>query len=807
MSDSNSIDESIVSEIEDELIGETNSVSQYDGSPRTTGDNDEYSYSFDEDEDFEEYDKKETIRPKSILSNKSSFGNNDNNNNNNNNNKNNYYSSGGGSSNSGFQNRKLELRRSTSSSSTNSNNSNDNSPTVRFGANNKTNNNYNNYNYNTNTNNTIKNNNYKNKVEEISSSRKQLMLEEISNEVVQLRNQQREVLRVRLQMAKEKKQRAGSRRKAYEDEMLKLENRCNESLESKRQSEMKIDMLEKKVESMESVVSDLRKNLEKSMDREESLSKDLSNATSTISALRQELQESKAIHAKEIADIEKKCSNLEVDSRISEQKVLLMEKNCEEVQKSFERERENLPEYHSKILEERMLALKMREDEIENRTKNLKEEEIRKMNAIEELRKDMIAMNEKNIKLADENLNEEKKQLEMRKKEVEDERLRVLDTFSRDKMSIDALKVQLASKENSLKEMETRLKQDQMVYESNLRMVEPKLNAVRETVERSRIDKEKAEKIIKNAEDYAASVLTAENNLRVQEKSYNSAREKMFQDESALNLHSRNLQLMQRTLEAKHEKINEERFRLHHTAVELSNQFLTLKQVMRVLSSHSRKAVGMKSSFLDTTGMGSSSGSSDNSGSRDHSPGAYDDSMEHTGTGSRFQETSMMSERSHQTQGVPPQDILITLASKVDIACDRISSMVQQISSQGSGLPSNEAAMPSINKEFTSQSRHSFGEPLQFNKKFDPQLAATFFSVPATKTELDMKQKVNSRSQVPPPPPPSTSAGLSEMDEKTFASKDMDLHAYGSLTSSLKLTTESVSALKSAATKYGYYRS
>ena len=32
------------------------------------------------------------------------------------------------------------------------------------------------------------------------------MLEEISNEVVQLRNQQREVLRVRLQMAKEKKQ-------------------------------------------------------------------------------------------------------------------------------------------------------------------------------------------------------------------------------------------------------------------------------------------------------------------------------------------------------------------------------------------------------------------------------------------------------------------------------------------------------------------------------------------------------------------------------------------------------------------------
>ena len=42
------------------------------------------------------------------------------------------------------------------------------------------------------------------------SARKELVLEEIGNEVVKLRNQQRGVLRVRLQVAKEKKERAQS---------------------------------------------------------------------------------------------------------------------------------------------------------------------------------------------------------------------------------------------------------------------------------------------------------------------------------------------------------------------------------------------------------------------------------------------------------------------------------------------------------------------------------------------------------------------------------------------------------------------
>ena len=131
---------SIISE-DDAAEMENNSVSNYAMSPRTqgTGDGSDYSYSFDEDSDHSDHSSKKI---------------------------------------KSFQNRRMDLRSkqqqqpSSSSSSSRLLQQKNTSTTSKLGM-------------------------------DTVSARKQLILEEISNEVVQLRNQQREVLRMRLQVAKE----------------------------------------------------------------------------------------------------------------------------------------------------------------------------------------------------------------------------------------------------------------------------------------------------------------------------------------------------------------------------------------------------------------------------------------------------------------------------------------------------------------------------------------------------------------------------------------------------------------------------
>jgi hypothetical protein len=88
----------------------------------------------------------------------------------------------------------------------------------------------------------------------------------------------------------------------------------------------------------------------------------------------------------------------------------------------------------------------------------------------------------------------------------------------------------------------------QAEHDSEVRMVEPNLLAVREELEKAHMNKAEAQKMRANAEKYASQVLAAECTLRVREEEAEVSLTQAQADRGAIEQQTRNLKVMSSNL-------------------------------------------------------------------------------------------------------------------------------------------------------------------------------------------------------------------------------------------------------------------
>lgn len=412
----------------------------------------------------------------------------------------------------------------------------------------------------------------------------EVVLDEISKEVVRLRNQQRMVLKERRQVVADKKDRADRRRKEYEDTLRK---HGKEAADAKLAKEA----AEQNSKALESQIKHLQENKEAIRGGVVVLEKEVEHLKGSITELTGSL--SRAHHQRDEAEKtlqqEKKVwlgekARLEVEIKKHSMMEESIKDRIETNEARLEEERRKLPEHQERALKERENRLEGLERELSDREAALRITEDLKMTQLEQHRKDTmselgrfrsrvetdLAAERQDVAQLRSNLLSSTNQWELLKAE--------------EQSNLESAKLDLARREADLGERRQDMDKAKATFEGQVRMMQPTISAAERDRDDARALKEQADRVMLAAEEHASSILKAERGLLKREQTCSAAEAQLQEERNKLTVDKRiyaadtaKQRMMKQALEA-------ERFRLHQLSLELSQQANQVKRGALIIS-------------------------------------------------------------------------------------------------------------------------------------------------------------------------------------------------------------------------------
>jgi hypothetical protein len=470
----------------------------------------------------------------------------------------------------------------------------------------------------------------------------EVVLDEISKEVVRLRNQQRMVLRERRVVAQEKKSRADRRRKEYEET---LKRHAQSALAAKRAQEH----AEGKSAELETQIKHLHDNKEVVRNAVVLLEKEVEGLKGSIKELTVSLGRAhnqrddaeKTLQAEKREWLAEKAA-LEVEVK----RHAMMEDSIQERIRSnearLEEERQKLPEAQEKTLKEREARLDAMEKDVADRESALKITEDLKLTQIEQHRKEtMSELNRFRARVESDLAAERQEVSKMRSNLMSSSNQWEL-LKAEEQSNLEATKMDIVRREAELTERRQEFDKAKSTFDGQVRMMQPTLNAAERDRDDARCLKEQADRVMLAAEEHASSILKAERGLIKREQNccgaesqLQEARNKLQVDRRMYAADTARQRMMKQALEA-------ERFRLHQLGLELSQQAHQVKRGALVLSKiesplSSSPAIDGSTSRIDGGGGGGNNNGNNGSTSRVDasglSAGGGDEDDDHAGVG------------------------------------------------------------------------------------------------------------------------------------------------------------------------------
>lgn len=625
----------------------------------------------------------------------------------------------------------------------------------------------------------------------------EVVLDEISREVVRLRNQQRMVLKERRQVVADKKDRADRRRKEYEETLARHRKEVADAKQAQEAAEDKSKALENQIKHLQENKDAIRSGVVVLEKEVEHLKGSITELTASLSRAHHQRDEAEKTLQQEKKSWLSEKARLEVE--IS--KNAMMEESIRDRIQSnearLEEERKKLPAHQERTLKEREKRLEDLERELTDREAALRITEDLKMTQLEQHRKDTMSELSRFRSRVESDLAAERQDVAQLRSNLLSSTNQWELLKAEEQSNLESAKLDLARREGDLGERRQEMDKAKALFEGQVRMMQPTISAAEKDRDDARALKEQADRVMLAAEEHASSILKAERGLLKREQACSAAEAQLQEERNKLTVDKRiyaadtaKQRMMKQALEA-------ERFRLHQLSLELSQQANQVKRGALIISQAESNA-GAVTTLLDSSGHKDSIPDPDApSLSADADPGAEPSHNSNLGAVVSYVERSMASSTS--------------LASKnFNQRLSKVSPSMQGVSVALENLLLNTSE-PNAELEVLG----NIGDGYR-NYHADE----TFLRSGTNLGEYRISPQPEA-STVPPPPPdsrnssalqllesrvhPGASKPVSDMSTSTSTSdrdKEIDLSSLHKAVQSVGTATEQLGAI---ATKYGVY--
>jgi hypothetical protein len=411
----------------------------------------------------------------------------------------------------------------------------------------------------------------------------EIALDEIGKEVLKLRNQQRVMLRERREIAKEKKQRAEERRLKYTEELKRYSIRVNDAEAEISLLKDKITYLTKQNDFIEASKSELTATIDKLNEIIISSTNKMKDMDNTIQEYK--LENSNLKQEYNIKENEWNQEKLSLKDIIHthELSINVLNKSMEANEARLAKERENLPEFHKKLVDEQLSRIQQFEAQLLEKEGAIKAEETRKILQNEQLRKNLMDEILQMRKRFEEEIIIQKADYENKLLRFENEKQQWHMKYIEEQGNLESIRLQLNQKEKTLSENEKLFDKSRIELEMKQKNIMPTIEATEHDRNEARALKVKADEIYAAAEDHASSILVAERGLLKKEQSLIEMQHQLDQLKNKLHEEQRQLSIEISKFNNSKQYLENERFKLHQYSMEISSQAETIRKVTNIL--------------------------------------------------------------------------------------------------------------------------------------------------------------------------------------------------------------------------------
>lgn len=429
----------------------------------------------------------------------------------------------------------------------------------------------------------------------------EVVLDEISREVVRLRNQQRMVLKERRQVVADKKDRADRRRKEYEETLARHRKEVADAKQAQEAAEDKSKALENQIKHLQENKDAIRSGVVVLEKEVEHLKGSITELTASLSRAHHQRDEAERTLQQEKKSWLSEKARLEVE--IS--KNAMMEESIRDRIQSnearLEEERKKLPAHQERTLKEREKRLEDLERELSDREAALRITEDLKMTQLEQHRKDTMSELSRFRSRVESDLAAERQDVAQLRSNLLSSTNQWELLKAEEQSNLESAKLDLARREGDLGERRQEMDKAKALFEGQVRMMQPTISAAEKDRDDARALKEQADRVMLAAEEHASSILKAERGLLKREQACSAAEAQLQEERNKLTVNKRiyaadtaKQRMMKQALEA-------ERFRLHQLSLELSQQANQVKRGALIISQAESNA-GAVTTLLDSSG-------------------------------------------------------------------------------------------------------------------------------------------------------------------------------------------------------------
>ena len=406
----------------------------------------------------------------------------------------------------------------------------------------------------------------------------EVMLDEISKEVVRLRNQQRLVLMERRQVAMGKMARADERRAKHDAELQRYSSATMAAEEEKRELQEKLREAEKRFEATHrssQLVAETNQRYETEIRRLEGIAAIMS---AEAEAGQKSLRESRQALDTSRQQWLKERSELQAEVRRNELLVSVVQKSMEASEERLALERAKLPIHQQKSYDDAQARLSATEVALRDREAALVAEETRRMASIDALKRESMEQTQKHRMRIESDLAAERRELGMLKSQLEASRVSWDSQRLQETAALESLRADLRRKESEVDATRAALDQQRSELEVGQRLIEPNVRAAERDREDARALKAQADRVLFSAEEHASAILSAERGLVRREQAVTAAERGLESLRAGIVAERRALLAESAKQRSAQQALESERFRLHQCSMELSLQVATVKR-------------------------------------------------------------------------------------------------------------------------------------------------------------------------------------------------------------------------------------
>lgn len=404
------------------------------------------------------------------------------------------------------------------------------------------------------------------------------MLDEISREVVRLRNQQRLVLQERRLVAKDKKARADQRRAEYAAELRRhgqaaavAEAESREAQERAREAEKRLAAVDKS----RLLLAETNRTYEGEL---AALQGRLANATAEADGTRRQLAELHASHEAAQREWLQERAALGVEAKKGEMLLEVVRRGMEQSEARVQEERMALPAHQQRVYEEQLERVARIEASLRDKEHALAAEEARRLASLEQLKKDSLDQLSRHRLRTEADLAAERAELVKQRAALDTASAQWSSTRAQEGTAMESERATLHRQERELDEGRALLQQQRAELEAAQRATEPNARAAERDRADARAIKAQADRVLFSAEEHASAILAAERGLMRREQAVVAAEKGLEVARARLTEERRTLLAEAAQQRSAQQALDTERFRLHQCSVELSSQLALVKR-------------------------------------------------------------------------------------------------------------------------------------------------------------------------------------------------------------------------------------